>query len=248
MTLLLIPSIDLRGGHCVRLLKGEFDAETKYDIDPADLLTRYADAGVRWLHLVDLDGARDGTPGNRDLIRRMAGQSRIRIQLGGGLRNRALVDEALAAGVSRAVIGSAAVEDPGLLRALLADYGAGRICLAIDVRVDEQRVPRVRTRGWVKEHALSLWELLASFADTPLQHVLCTDIERDGALGGPGFELYAEAQRRFPQIAWQASGGIRSAADLARLDSMGLAAAISGKALLEGRISMEELQPYLRDA
>lgn len=246
--MLLIPSIDLRGGHCVRLFKGEFDAETRYDIDPADLLERYADAGVRWLHLVDLDGARDGTPGNRELIRRMTGQVRIRIQLGGGLRSRALVDEALAAGVSRAVIGSAAVEDPPLLRALLADHGADRICLAIDVRVDDQRIPRVRTRGWVKEHALSLWELLASFADTSLQHVLCTDIERDGALGGPGFDLYAEALRRFPQIAWQASGGIRSAADLARLDSMGLAAAISGKALLEGRITMEELQPYLRDA
>jgi phosphoribosylformimino-5-aminoimidazole carboxamide ribotide isomerase len=248
VTLLLIPSIDLRGGHCVRLLKGEFDAETRYDIDPAVLLERYADAGVRWLHLVDLDGARDGTPGNRDLIRRMAAQSRIRIQLGGGLRNRQLVDEALATGVSRAVIGSAAVEDPALLRALLSDYGAERICLAIDVRVDETSVPRVRTRGWVKEHALSLWELLDSFADTPLKHVLCTDIERDGALGGPGFDLYTEAQRRFPRIAWQASGGVRSAADLARLDSMGLAAAISGKALLEGRISMEELQPYLRDA
>lgn len=246
--MLLIPSIDLRGGHCVRLLKGEFDAETRYDVDPAELLARYADAGVRWLHLVDLDGARDGTPGNRELIRRMASQARIRIQLGGGLRTRGLVDEALSAGVSRAVIGSAAVEDPGLLRALLLDYGADRICLAIDVRVDEAGVPHVRTRGWVKEHALSLWELLASFADTSLKHVLCTDIERDGALGGPGFGLYAEALRRFPQIAWQASGGIRSAADLAQLDAMGLAAAISGKALLEGRISMEELQPYLRDA
>jgi phosphoribosylformimino-5-aminoimidazole carboxamide ribotide isomerase len=246
--LLLIPSIDLRGGHCVRLLKGEFHAETRYEVDPRELLERYADAGVRWLHLVDLDGARDGTPGNRDLIRQMAAQQRIRIQLGGGLRSRALVDDAVQAGVSRAVIGSAAVENPQLLRDCLDAYGADRVCLAIDVRVDETGVPRVRTRGWVQEHALSLWELLQSFADTPLRHVLCTDIERDGALGGPGFDLYAEAQRRFPAIAWQASGGIRSAADLQRLDAMGLAAAISGKALLEGRISMEELQPYLRDA
>jgi phosphoribosylformimino-5-aminoimidazole carboxamide ribotide isomerase len=244
----LIPSIDLRGGHCVRLLKGEFAAETRYDVDPRALLSRYADAGVRWLHLVDLDGARDGTPGNRDLIRQMTGDPRIRIQLGGGLRSRELVDEALAAGVSRAVIGSAAVENPALLREVLDAHGTDRVCLAIDVRIDEGGVPRVRTRGWVKEHALSLWELLESFADTRLQHVLCTDIERDGALAGPGFELYAEAQRRFPRIAWQASGGIRSAADLARLDEMGLAAAISGKALLEGRITMEELQPYLRGA
>jgi phosphoribosylformimino-5-aminoimidazole carboxamide ribotide isomerase len=248
MTMLVIPSIDLRGGHCVRLLKGEFAAETRYELDPRELLARYGDAGVRWLHLVDLDGARDGTPGNRELIRQMAGQQRIRIQLGGGLRNRALAEEAFANGVSRVVIGSAAVEQPQLLRELLATHGADAVCLAIDVRVDEGGVPRVRTRGWVKEHALSLWELLESFADTTLKHVLCTDIERDGALAGPGFTLYEEAQRRFPRIAWQASGGIRSADDLRRLDAMGLSAAISGKALLEGRIKLEELQPFLRDA
>ena len=246
--MLLIPSIDLRGGHCVRLLKGEFHAETRYEVDPLELLERYADAGVRWLHLVFLDGARDGTPGNRELIRRMASQRRIRIQLGGGLRTRSLAEEALAAGVSRVVIGSAAVENPALLRELLAAHGAEAVNLAIDVRVDDQGVPRVRTRGWVQEHALSLWELLDSFADTPLRHVLCTDIQRDGALGGPSYALYEEAQRRFPRIAWQASGGISSAQDLARLDAMGLGAAISGKALLEGRITLEELQPYLRVA
>ncbi|HMA11248.1 MAG TPA: HisA/HisF-related TIM barrel protein, partial [Steroidobacteraceae bacterium] len=117
MTLLLIPSIDLRGGHCVRLLKGEFDAETRYEIDPLALLGSYADAGVRWLHLVDLDGARDGTPGNRELVRQFCRQDRVRIQLGGGLRDRATIDAALQAGVARVVIGSAAVENPALLRA-----------------------------------------------------------------------------------------------------------------------------------
>ncbi|HXC58459.1 MAG TPA: 1-(5-phosphoribosyl)-5-[(5-phosphoribosylamino)methylideneamino] imidazole-4-carboxamide isomerase [Steroidobacteraceae bacterium] len=245
--MLLIPSIDLRGGHCVRLLKGEFHAETRYDIDPAVLLQRYADAGVRWLHLVDLDGARDGTPGNQALIEKMAAQPTIRIQLGGGLRDRQRIDAALAAGVRRAVIGSAAVENPQLLRECLVEYGAERICLAVDVRLDGD-TPRVRTRGWVKEHTLSLWELLQSFSDTPLRHVLCTDIERDGALAGPSIDLYCEAQRRFPHLSWQASGGIRNAADLQRLSDMGLAAAISGKALLEGHIRLEELQPYLRDA
>jgi phosphoribosylformimino-5-aminoimidazole carboxamide ribotide isomerase len=245
---LLIPSIDLRGGQCVRLLKGEFGAETRYDVDPRVLLVRYADAGAPWLHLVDLDGARDGTPGNRQLIRELAALGRLSIQLGGGLRSRESIDDVLQAGIARAVIGSAAVDDPALLRDSLERHGAERVCLAVDVRVDATGVPRVRTRGWVKEHALSLWELLASFADTPLRHVLCTDIERDGALGGPGFDLYAAAQERFPQLQWQASGGIHSIADLARLDAMGLAAAISGKALLEGRIRLEELQPYLPDA
>ena len=246
--MLLIPSIDLRGGHCVRLLKGEFHAETRYEVDPLELLGRYADAGVRWLHLVDLDGARDGTPGNQGLIARFAAQERVHIQLGGGLRTRDGIDSALAGGVSRAVIGSAAVDNPALLRDCLAAHGAERICLAVDVRVDAGGIPRVRTRGWVKEHQLSLWELLESFADTPLRHVLCTDIERDGALAGPSFDLYAEAQRRFPALAWQASGGIRNAADLQRLDAMSLAAAISGKALLEGHIRLEELQPYLHVA
>ena len=159
-----------------------------------------------------------------------------------------MIDDALNAGVARAVIGSAAVEDPELLRDCLDAYGAERICLAVDVRVDADGVPRVRTRGWTQEHALSLWEVLDSFADTPLRHVLCTDIERDGALAGPNFELYAEAQDRFPQLQWQASGGIHSIADLVRLDEMGLAAAISGKALLEGRIRLEELQPFLPGA
>jgi phosphoribosylformimino-5-aminoimidazole carboxamide ribotide isomerase len=246
--LLLIPSIDLRGGQCVRLLKGEFDAETRYEIDPRSLLCTYADAGASWLHLVDLDGARDGTPGNQQLIRELSSLERLNIQLGGGLRSLALIDDALRNGVARAVIGSAAVDDPALLRAALERHGPERICLAVDVRVDESGVPRVRTRGWVKEHALSLWELLDSFADTSLRHVLCTDIERDGALGGPSFGLYAEAQRRFPLLKWQASGGVHSLKDLSRLDAMGLAAAISGKALLEGRIRMEELQPYLPNA
>jgi phosphoribosylformimino-5-aminoimidazole carboxamide ribotide isomerase len=243
--LLLIPSIDLRGGQCVRLLKGEFNAETRYEVDPRALLERYADHGVRWLHLVDLDGARDGTPGNQKLIGEMAAQTRVRIQLGGGLRTSDAVLQAFTAGVSRVVIGSAAVENPALLRECLGTRGAEGVCLAIDVRVDAGGVPRVRTRGWVNELPLSLWDLLAGFADTTLAHVLCTDVERDGALQGPNLELYAEALRRFPQIRWQASGGIRDAADLARLQQLGMAAAISGKALLEGRITMEELQPYL---
>jgi phosphoribosylformimino-5-aminoimidazole carboxamide ribotide isomerase len=246
--LLLIPSIDLRGGQCVRLLKGEFGAETRYEVDPRDLLRSYAGAGASWLHLVDLDGARDGTPGNRQLIRELSSSGLLNIQLGGGLRNSAAIDDALGNGAARAVIGSAAVDDPALLRSALERHGTQRICLAVDVRVDESGVPRVRTRGWVKEHALSLWQLLASFADTPLQHVLCTDIERDGALGGPSFALYAEARRRFPALQWQASGGIHSLNDFSRLEAMGLAAAISGKALLEGRIRMEDLQPYLRGA
>jgi phosphoribosylformimino-5-aminoimidazole carboxamide ribonucleotide (ProFAR) isomerase len=246
VTLLLIPSIDLRGGHCVRLLKGEFDAETRYDIDPAELLGRYADAGVRWLHLVDLDGARDGTPGNRELIRRMASQSRIRIQLGGGLRSRALVDEALAAGVSRAVIGSAAVEDPSLLRALLADYGADRVCLAIDVRVDEQAIPRVRTRGWVKEHALSLWELLASFADTPAAACAVHGHRARWRAGRSRVRPLCRGAAPLPADRLAGFGRHAVRPPIWRqLDTMGLSACHQRQGPARKRISLEELQAIL---
>jgi phosphoribosylformimino-5-aminoimidazole carboxamide ribotide isomerase len=241
----IIPSIDLRGGLCVRLYKGAFDAETRYEHDPLDLLDRYAALGARWLHIVDLDGARDGVPGNLELIARMAARGRIALQVGGGLRSAEAVRRLREAGVARVVLGSAAVEDPDLARTVLAEAGADGLCLAVDVRVDETGVPRVRTRGWVREHAVSLWELLQDFGDAPLRHVLCTDIERDGALAGPNLELYREAVARFPRLAWQASGGVRDAADLARLAEAGAAAAISGKALLEGRIQPEELRPFL---
>ena len=241
----LIPSIDLRGGRCVRLFKGAFDAETRYDLDPLELADRYAALGARWLHVVDLDGARDGTPANLALSARRAARGKLRIQAGGGLRTAEAIESMLGAGVDRVVLGSAAVEDPALAHRQLERRGTDALCLAIDVRVDETGVPRVRTRGWVKEHAVSLWELLRQFTGEGLAHVLCTDIERDGALGGPIVALYREAGALQPAIRWQASGGVRDASDLHRLSETGVAAAISGKALLEGRLQPEELLPFL---
>jgi len=241
----LIPSIDLRGGRCVRLLKGAFDAETRYDLDPVELLDRYAALGARWLHVVDLDGARDGTPANLALIARLAARGAVKIQAGGGLRSAEAIEAMIGAGVDRVVVGSAAVENPQLAHDQLARRGVDGLCLAIDVRVDETSVPRVRTRGWVEEHALSLWDVLRPFARAGLAHVLCTDVELDGALRGPNLALYREAVAAFPEILWQASGGVRDAADLARLADVGVAAAISGKALLEGRMQPEELRPFL---
>jgi len=146
------------------------------------------------------------------------------------------------------VIGSAAVEQREQVAAWLRQIGPERICLAFDVRLDAAAVPRLCTRGWQHRTTVSLWDAVAGYADTGLKHVLCTDIERDGALAGPNLALYGEALQRFPQIQWQASGGIRSAADLAALAARGVAAAISGKALLEQRISPEELRPFLPNA
>jgi phosphoribosylformimino-5-aminoimidazole carboxamide ribotide isomerase len=244
----LIPAIDLKGGHCVRLLRGDFDAETRYDADPRALLAKYRNFGADWLHVVDLDGARNGDGGNLELILELAQQTAIMLQVGGGLRNTLAVARMLNAGVGRAVIGSAAVTRIDLVRTWLDDFGAERVVLAFDVRLDQTRTPRVAIHGWRKQSDLCLWDAVENFADHELKHVLCTDVSRDGALSGPNVELYDEAVRRFPHIEWQASGGIRDAGDLHALKRTGARAAISGKALLDDLIPPEDFQEFLPNA
>jgi phosphoribosylformimino-5-aminoimidazole carboxamide ribotide isomerase len=245
---LLIPAIDLRNGRCVRLFKGDFAVETRYEYEPHELLQRYREIGATWLHVVDLDGARDGTLANRSIAISLASQTAVKIQVGGGVRSAVVIDDLLRHGVARVVIGSLAVEQPREVIGWLDQFGAARICLAFDIRNDAAGVPRVRTRGWTQGGQLSLWEALEPYLAHGVQHVLCTDIERDGALTGPNLELYREARQRYPQIAWQASGGVRDATDLAALAELGMAAAVSGKALLEERITAEELRPFLPNA
>jgi phosphoribosylformimino-5-aminoimidazole carboxamide ribotide isomerase len=246
--MLLIPAIDLRQGRCVRLFQGDFGAETRYEHEPHELLLRYRGLGASWLHVVDLDGAKDGALANRSIIVALASQRAVRIQVGGGVRSAATIDDLLRQGVGRVVVGSTAVERPDEVTEWLVRYGPDRICLAFDVRLDDTGVPRVRTRGWTESTAISLWDAIARFPPDRIKHVLCTDIERDGALTGPNIELYRQAQTRFPNLAWQASGGIRDAADLTALARTGVAGAVSGKALLEERITSEELRPFLHDA
>ncbi len=244
----LIPAIDLRGGRCVRLLQGDFDAETRYAVEPHELLMRYRALGATWLHVVDLDGAREGTQANRSAILALASQRAVRLQVGGGLRDAAAIDQLLRAGVARAVIGSIAVADPIRTREWLQRFGGTALVLAFDIRLDAHGVPRCATHGWKQQSELALWNAVERFLADGLRHVLCTDVARDGALQGPNVALYAEARRRFPTIEWQASGGVSSAADLHALARTGVAAAVSGRALLDERIAREELAPFLPGA
>lgn len=242
--MLLIPSIDLRGGYCVRLLQGDFARETIYDLDPRLLVDRYVACGAPWLHVVDLDGARDGTLANRQFILEVAKAGKLRLQVGGGIRTRDVALALLDGGVSRVVVGSAAIESPQEVAAWLQDFGAERICLALDIRYTDG-IPCVQTRGWTQASSVTLWQAVDQFLEQGLQHVLCTDVDRDGALQGPNIELYRECRRNYPQILWQASGGVRGADDLAKLRSLGLAGTVSGKALLEGRVSDAELRHWV---
>jgi phosphoribosylformimino-5-aminoimidazole carboxamide ribotide isomerase len=244
----LIPAIDLKAGHCVRLLRGDFAAETRYGTEPGALLAKYRNLGADWLHVVDLDGALDGGTVNRTVIAQLAAEPGLKLQVGGGLRNLSALERVLDMGAARAVVGSAAYSEPDQVAEWLRRFGADRIALAFDVRFDASNTPCVATHGWKRQTTLSLWDAVARFRCSELTHVLCTDVSRDGALSGPNTELYADAVRRFPDISWQASGGVRNAADLHALAQCGAAAAISGKALLEELIPIEELRPFLPNA
>jgi phosphoribosylformimino-5-aminoimidazole carboxamide ribotide isomerase len=243
----LIPAIDLRDGHCVRLLHGDFEAETRYPTEPETLLIKYRDLGADWLHVVDLDGARGGIPDNRAIILGLAAQKAVKLQVGGGLRNTTALAQMLDAGVARVVVGSAAVTQAEQVQAWLKHFGPDRLTLAFDVCIDDHGVPRVMTHGWQQQSEHSLWSAVESFA-SELKHVLCTDVGRDGALTGPNVDLYTQAVRRYPHIEWQASGGIRNAHDLHALAQAGASAAISGKALLEDLIPIEDLHSFLPNA
>jgi phosphoribosylformimino-5-aminoimidazole carboxamide ribotide isomerase len=231
-----IPAIDLRGGRVVRLLQGRFDAETVYADDPHRVLEDYAALGARLVHVVDLDGARAGTQAHAEIIGELASSGRAGLQVGGGVRDRATVRRLLDAGVQRVVVGSAAVTSPTEVAAWFGEF---------DVNVDADGTPFLATHGWERPTATSLWDAVDRYLPHGLRHVLCTDVARDGALTGPNVDLYIEAVRRRPGLEWQASGGVRDASDLTALAATGVAAVVTGRAVLEGRIPAGELKPFL---
>jgi phosphoribosylformimino-5-aminoimidazole carboxamide ribotide isomerase len=247
----LIPAIDLRGGRCVRLLRGEFDKETEYSDDPAAIARSYTGLGVKHLHVVDLDGARGGEQKNqatvREIIDAAAGRSPLAVQLGGGIRCRQTLAAWLGGGVSRCVIGSSAVTDRPTVRRWFREFGPERIVLALDVRIDSTGAARLSTHGWEQTSDVDLWDCVADYLQDGLKHVLCTDVSRDGAMAGPNLQLYQEFVQRFDTIDLQASGGVRGIDDLLALRAAGVAAAITGRALLDGKLSRTEVQSFLQN-
>ena len=243
----IIPAIDLRGGRCVRLSQGNFDRETEYSTDPAGVAQDYASLGVSELHIVDLDGARGGVQENTALVRHIATESPLAVQLGGGIRERAKLVEWFDYGVARCVIGSTAITDPEETLAWLREFGVDRIVLALDVQMDDG-TPQLRAHGWHTKTDVSLWDCITHYRSGGLKHVLCTDIARDGEMSGPNLELYADFVARCPDIELQASGGVRDVSDLQALRRLGAAAAITGRALLEGTLTTEEVRAFPRNA
>jgi phosphoribosylformimino-5-aminoimidazole carboxamide ribotide isomerase len=243
----VIPAIDLSDGRCVRLYQGDFEKVTEYSDNPVEVARAFTKFSTTDLHVVDLDGARTGRQANRDIIARIAQVTDLEIQLGGGIRDGAALESWLQSGVARCVIGSLAITEPDAVKSWMSKYGAEKIVLALDVEFRDGH-PLVTTHGWTTSSSTTVYECIDNFLGHGLRHVLCTDVSRDGAMSGPNCGLYQQILSRFPDLQLQASGGVRNIADLVALRAIGVPAAITGRALLDGEITAEELVLFRQSA
>ena len=227
----LWPAIDLRGGNCVRLLQGDYARETIFGHDPVAMVGRFLAGGARRLHIVDLDGAKAGTTVQADLVRRMAAAAGVPCQIGGGIRTVEAAENYLGAGLSRVILGSVAVEDPGLLERLALAH-PGRIVLGLDARDG-----RVAVRGWIDTSPLLAVDVAKRHADLPLAAIVYTDIATDGTLAGPNLAALGEmlAASTAPVIA---SGGVATLDDIRRVADLGCAGCIVGRALYDDAFTL----------
>ena len=228
----VIPSIDLRGGRCVRLYQGDFGRETVYSEDPLAVARQWQEQGASRLHLVDLDGAAQGKPVNLDIITAIVAQSEIPVQVGGGVRSFATAEKLLALGVDRVVIGTAAVRNPDLVRQLCQDGGSPRVVVAVDARDG-----LVAVEGWLEETAVTAVELGKRMAELGVERLLYTDISRDGTLSGPNFSANAELVAS-TGLAILASGGVTSLDHITELAKIGAEGVIVGRALYTGDLEL----------
>ena len=234
----MIPATDLIGGRCVRLTQGDYTSRKTYYRDPLEAALRFEEAGARRLHMVDLDGAKAAEPQNLAVLERIAAKTSLEVQYGGGIKSRAALRSVFDAGARRAVCGSVAVREPELFARWIAEFGPERLSRGADVRDGV-----VAIQGWTERSERTAPELIETFLPAGLRQVVCTDISRDGMLCGPAVALYADLQRRFPQVEITVSGGVSSPDDIARLEREGLRSVIVGKALYEGRITLEKPGP-----
>ena len=245
---MIIPAIDLIDGKVVRLYQGDYGQKTEYSADPQGRFDDYVAQGATQLHLVDLDGAKVSTKRLLTVIRKLLANTKAPVQIGGGVRTEQDVIDLLDAGANRVVIGSTAVKDPATVAGWVEKYGADKIVLALDVNIDAQGQRKIAVAGWQEDSGVTIEALLAHYLPVGLKHVLCTDISRDGTLQGSNVALYRDLAAQFPQINWQASGGIGGIADIEALKGSGVGGVILGRSLLEGKFTVKEAIACWQDA
>lgn len=238
----IIPAIDVIGGRCVRLSQGDYSRQTTYDALPAEMARQYADAGVKRIHIVDLEGAKAAKPCNLRVLEEVAGLGLLDLEWGGGIKTTDDLGSVFDAGAGHAIIGSVAVKQPALMEQWLSAHGGDRIILGADLRDG-----KVAVAGWLEDSPLSACDLIDRFLPHGLTEVITTDISRDGMFAGPATSLYLDLMARYPDVTFTVSGGISSIEDIKALDAAGLSRVIVGKAIYEGRITLDSVASFISE-
>ena len=236
MKIELIPAIDIIGGQCVRLTKGDYDQKTVYG-EPLDMALEFERIGFKRLHVVDLDGAKSKHIVNENVLKAITSATSLTVDFGGGIKTDEDIEKAFAAGAAMVTVGSVAVTNPDLFMGWLEKFGAERMILGADVRHG-----KISINGWKEDSGEDLLPFLQKFVDAGVRNVLCTEISKDGTLAGPAVELYKDIMDAYPQLHLIASGGVSSKEDIEGLDAAGIPAVVFGKAIYEGRIDLREIR------
>ena len=232
----LIPAIDIIGGQCVRLTKGDYDQKTVYRNSPAEVAKEFEQIGFKRLHVVDLDGAKSKHIVNEQVLKAITTETNLVVDFGGGIKTDADIEKAFSAGASMVTVGSIAVTDPDRFMGWLEKYGASRIILGADVRNG-----KISINGWKEDSGEALLPFMKKYIDAGVRNVLCTEISKDGTLAGPAIDLYKEMMATYPELHLIASGGVSSIDDIKALEVAGIPAVVFGKAIYEGKINLKEL-------
>lgn len=239
----IIPAIDIIDGRCVRLSQGDYGRRSIYDASPVDMAKRYADCGVRRIHVVDLDGAKSSSPKNLKTLERMAVGADVEIEWGGGIKSEDALRALFDYGADYAIVGSVAARDPQLFVEWLSRFGGDKMILGADVRDG-----KVSVNGWQEDLSIGIEDMVEEFIPHGLRQTICTDISRDGMLQGPAFDLYTSLQKRYDNVDFTVSGGVGSMADVERLNELSLRRVIVGKAIYENRITLKEIERWSQNA
>lgn len=235
----IIPAIDIINGQCVRLTQGDYNQKKVYNEDPLEVAKMFEDAGVEYLHLVDLDGAKSGEIKNQAVLERITSDTKLTVDFGGGVKSDESIRIAFESGANQVTCGSVAVKNPVLVNKWAKEYGFDKLIIGADVK-DK----KVAVHGWTEETTLSIEDLLHKFLADGFEYVICTDIATDGMLQGPNFDLYEELLNSFPAIKLIASGGVSQIEDIEKLKEQNVEGVIIGKAIYEGRITLKDLEKY----
>ena len=236
----IIPAIDIINGECVRLSKGDYNRKTIYNSNVLEVAKNFEDNGIQFLHLVDLDGAKQNRIINYKILEKISSQTNLTIDFGGGLKSEEDIKIAFENGAKQVTLGSVAIKNPELFLKSLEKYGSEKIILGADARKE-----KIAISGWLEESESNIYDFIKEKIKIGIQYVISTDIDKDGMLEGPSFDLYEKIIAENPNIKLIASGGITSASDLEKVKSIGCEGAIIGKALYENRIKFNDLKPFL---